>query len=95
MTYKIRNDVVLIEICGEYLLISGKGVRDFCPYIIQLNDTAAYIWRMLEKEMDTNEMILSILSEFELDEDIDIYAMLNEYIEILKSNGYIVEEEMK
>ena len=95
MDHKIRDGIVLVNICDEYLLIAGKSAREYCPSVMQVNETAAYIWKMLEKGMDSNEMIMSILSEFELEEDIDIYAMLNEYIEILKSNGYIVEEEMK
>lgn len=92
MKYRIRDGVVLTKICDEYLLISSKEARPYCPSVTQINDTAAYIWEMLEKGMDTNEMIMAVLSEFELDEDTDIYAMLSEYIDTLKSNRFIVEE---
>ena len=95
MQFNVRNGVVLSKICDEYLLISCKEARKYCPSVIQINDTAAYIWKMLEKGMDTNEMVMSILSEFELDEDTDIYSLLEDYINVLKLNGYIVEEEEK
>ncbi len=92
MKYKVRDGIVLSKICDEYLLISGKDAREYCPSVTQINETGAYIWKMLEKGIDTNEMVMSILSEFELDEDADIYVMLNEYTDLLKRNGFITEE---
>ena len=92
MKYKIRDGIVLSKICDEYLLISGKEARKSCPSVTQINDTGAYIWKMLEAGMDENEMIMEILSEYELDEDTDISDMMNEYINVLKNNGYLIEE---
>lgn len=93
MKYSLRPGVVLTQICDEYLIVSAKEARQYCPSVIQINETGAYIWKMLEEGMDTNEMVMSILSEFELEEDADIYGMLNDYINTLKENGYIIEEE--
>lgn len=93
MTHKIRSGIVLAKICDEYLLISSKFAREFCPSVMQINETAAYIWKMLEKGMSDEEMLQSITAEYEVSDEQEIEVMLNEYLQIMADKGYFQEEK--
>ena len=43
--YKIRNGVVFVSICDEHLLVCSKEAREYCSYVMQINDSAAFIFR--------------------------------------------------
>ena len=47
MDYQIRPGVVLTEACGEYLLLATLDASKYCPYVYQINETAAFFWRLL------------------------------------------------
>lgn len=42
MKYQIRPGVVLSEVCGEYLLLATMEASRYCPYVYQINETAAF-----------------------------------------------------
>ena len=56
MNYKIRDGLVLETLCGTSLLIATLEARKYCPYVMQLNEASAYIWKMLF-EVSGNEPI--------------------------------------
>jgi hypothetical protein len=47
--YKRRPGVVLVEICGESMLIATGDARDHCPYVTQVNQAAARWWTLLDE----------------------------------------------
>ena len=49
--YKGRPGVVLTEIAGEYVLVAAKALKGECPYVMQLNETSAFLWRQLGSGM--------------------------------------------
>ena len=50
--YETRPGVVLTNICGEYMLLAAKAAREYCPYMTQLNESSAFLWRLLESGAD-------------------------------------------
>ena len=93
MKYKTRPGTVLTRICDEYMIIASRAAREYCPSAIQINETGAYIWKMVEKGLDTNEMISNILKEYELDKQKDVSHLLNEYLMTLQENGFLLKED--
>ena len=49
MTFKTRPGVVLTEIAGEFILVAAKSLQGVCPYVTQINETSAFLWRQLEQ----------------------------------------------
>ena len=92
MKYKTRKDVVLREMLGEYYLIATGEARKFCPEIRQLNETGAAIWKMLEKQMNEDEMALSLLTEYETDET-QIRAGIDRFLKTMADKEYLVISE--
>ena len=55
--FRKQEDVVLVEVCGEQLLVATGQARDLCPFVTQLNASAAAFWRVLEGEMSLQSLV--------------------------------------
>ena len=65
--YRTRPGVVLAEIAGEYLLVATRALLDTCPYLTQLNESAAFLWRLLEDGADADKLAEAAAAAYELD----------------------------
>lgn len=90
--YKTRVGVVLGNICNDHILIAAKEARDHCPYITELNDIGAYIYKHLEDGYTDEQIIEEIQKEYEFESDQNISDSIIGFIEELKTMGYIFEE---
>ena len=62
---KIKKGFVAKEIAGQYVVVAlGKASKIFNG-IIKLNETAKFIWDMLEKGAEKDEIVVAILAEYE------------------------------
>ncbi len=82
---KRKEDFVLQNIGGENLLVPiGAQVMDLNGLVI-LNDTAVYIWDLLVKKWESDEMAGAVAEQFEVDLETaqrDVRAFLNEIAEM-------------
>ena len=90
--YKARTGVILGDICTEHILIAAKEARDYCPYITELNDIGAFIYKHLEDGYTDEQIIEEIQKEYEFESDQNISNSIIGFIEELKTMGYIYEE---
>ena len=74
MRYSIPKGLVHESVCGQELLIATLEARKSCPYLIQMNDSLVFVWRMLEKGMDVEQMCFEISKEFEKQTAFAIYS---------------------
>lgn len=88
MRYQIQKGLVLEQVCGVYLLIATLEARKHCPYLAQLNEDSAFIWKLLQ-EKDTDNMIDSIMSEYELSAE-NARTMLSAFLKELEDKHYII-----
>lgn len=65
--YRTRPGIVLAEIAGEYLLVATKALLDTCPYLTQLNESAAFLWRLLQDGAAESELAEAAAAAYELD----------------------------
>ena len=66
---KIKDGFILREVAGSYLVVAvGNAVKEFGG-IVNLNETGAFLWRLLEKSSTEPEMVDAILNEYEVDRE--------------------------
>ncbi len=64
---KRRDDFILQNVAGEWLLLPiGEQVMDLNG-IITLNETSAHLWDLLAEERDAGELAASLSEHFEVD----------------------------
>ncbi len=92
MNQRIRQGVVLREICGEYVLVAGGKASAVCPPLRQLNDTGAFFWKLIEEDCSEEEMVRKAAENFEADAQ-QIRPSLRRFREMLEKEGYLLKEE--
>lgn len=69
ISMKISKEFALREIAGNYIVVPfGDNTVNF-KAMITLNETGAFLWRQLEKEKTKEELLTSMLEEYEVDSD--------------------------
>lgn len=65
---KIREGFVLKNVMDEWIVLpTGSNIRNFEGAIV-LNDIAAFIWQQLEKPVSKEDLLQSVLDEYDTDE---------------------------
>ena len=66
---KIKDGFVLRSIAGTHVVgPSGDNCLNFNG-MITLNDSAAFLWRLLQEGSDVEAMTKALLAEYEVDEE--------------------------
>ena len=66
---KIKDGFILREVAGSYLVVAvGAAVKQFNG-MINLNETGAFLWRILEKGATEEEAVAELLKEYDPDEE--------------------------
>ena len=66
---KIKEGFILREGAGSYLVAAvGKAVKEFGG-VVNLNETGAFLWKLLEKSSTQSEMVDALLNEYDVDRD--------------------------
>ena len=77
---KIKDGFILREVAGSFIVVAvGSAVKDF-KGIINLNETGAFLWKILEKGADREELLTKLLEEYDVNEETarrDIDAFIN------------------
>jgi hypothetical protein len=90
--YRRRPNVELLEISGEYLLVATKEARDLCPYVTQINESAAACWKLLDRPMPVGELMDKLVDDCGK-ENKDVMLPVLVFIQKMTKRGYLVEED--
>ncbi len=77
---KLNGKFILKSIGGTYYAVPLGEASKEIKGMIKLNETAAFIWKMLEKEATKEEIISALVAEFnakEEDAEADFSAFTN------------------
>ena len=85
---KIKEGFVIREIAGQSVVIAlGVAAKSYNG-MIRLNETAKVIWQCLEKGLDREAIVETILSEYDVDRDL-VEKDLDSFINTLKGANVI------
>lgn len=77
---KIKDGFILREVAGSFIVVAvGSAVKDFNG-IINLNETGAFLWKILESGATKEELLEKMLTEYDVSEEIarkDIDAFIS------------------
>lgn len=88
---KVKSDFVLRVIAGNAVVVPvGDATVDFNG-IINLNETGAFLWKSLQKDISREELIENMLTEYSVDKetaekDIDIFITKLKKAKLLEEN---------
>ena len=91
-TYQRRPGVCLLEICGEYLLVAQRSVEGDCPYVSQINESAAFFWRTLDREMDLQQLIQAASREKQTKPEALLLPALA-FLGKMEKKGYLIGKQ--
>ena len=85
---KIKDGFILRKIAGEDIVVPiGNNIADFNG-VIRLNESARFLWKILQEETGTEEMINSLVKEYEIDETL-AKNDVEEFLDILEEHKVI------
>lgn len=65
---KVKDDFLLREVAGCYVVVPvGQNAVDFNG-IVNLNETGAFFWEMLQNDITEQELLAAVLDKYEVDE---------------------------
>lgn len=92
MNYQIRPGVVLAEVCGEYLLLATLDASQYCPYVYQINETAAFFWSLLEQQFTEKQIAEKAAEEYDVSKEL-LHRDVRQFINTLLEKGYLLSKE--
>lgn len=79
---KIKSGFVIREIAGQYMAVPvGERVNDLHG-MIALNETGAFIWKLLENEKTEEELARALTEEYEVSYEEALEAV-REFLELI------------
>lgn len=80
---KIKKDFMLRNVAGSNIVVPvGSLSKDFHG-MITLNQTGAFLWKLLEQETDEEALVSAVLAGYEVDEA-QAREAVGEFIEQLR-----------
>lgn len=87
---KIKDGFVVREILDSYMAVPvGERTREVHG-VIALNETGAFLWRMLEEDTSEDKLIASMVKEYEITEK-TAKDDIKEYLSFLREKGWLYE----
>ena len=88
---KIKGELLIREVAGEIIAIPlGETALRFNGMIC-LNEVSAHIWKGLQEETSKEEMLNSILQEFDVSME-EASTDLEDFLHQLKENDLLIDE---
>ena len=87
---KVKEDYLLRSVAGSNIVVPiGEGNLDFSG-VITLNEVGAFIWQILEKGADKQEILDKMLAEYDVSRE-TAEKDIDEYIEKLRGAELIAD----
>ena len=90
MILKIKDGFIVREILDSYMAVPvGERTREVHG-VIALNETGAFLWKMLEEDTSEDKLIASMVKEYEIVEK-TAKDDIKEYLSFLKEKGWLYD----
>lgn len=66
---KIKDGFILRQVAGNYIVIGVGGEAVDFNGMVTINETGAFLWKILEKGADKEDLLEALLKEYDVDEE--------------------------
>ena len=84
---KLKPGFILRQVAGENVVIPAGSALNL-NLMITLNDTGAFLWKLLEQDTDEEAMTAALLAEYDVDED-SARAHVAAFVNKLKEQDFL------
>ena len=84
---KLKNGLLLSEIAGKTVVLPVEGDIDLNT-VITLNETGAFLWKLLQNETTEDELVAALLNEYDVDEAL-ARKSVRTFVGKLQKNGLV------
>ena len=85
---KIKDGYILETIGDQKMVVSLDMTPDKFSGMIKLNNVAAFLWELLENEIDENAMLKAMTEKYDVSEEL-ARKDLKVFLENLEKNGIL------
>lgn len=85
---QIKEGYLLRQIKDDYVVMAYDEKLVNFNHIISVNETGAFLWRLLENEISYDELLSSFIKEYEVDVKI-AKQDLDDFISLLQKNDFL------
>ena len=84
---KIKSGYILRQVAGEYVVVpTGEDLN--LNMMITLNETGAFLWKLMERDTDEKAMVAALLEEYDVDEAA-ARAHVDTFVKKLKEQDFL------
>ena len=87
---KIKDGFELRKFGGKWLAVTVDEAADEQNVLITLNETAAFVWGILQKESEYSYIVSQIVKNYEVDEAV-AKGDLDNFLRICREHGVLDE----
>lgn len=84
---KLKKGFILREVAGEIVVVPSGDTLDL-NMMITLNSTAAFLWKLIDKGANEDELVSALLEEYELSKE-DAKIHIKKFGETLNEHGFL------
>ena len=84
---KLKEGFVLRKVSGQTVVLPTGGDLDL-NMMIKLNVTGRFLWELLEKGAETEEMVSAMLQEYDIEEE-NAKEYVEQFVQKVKENGFL------
>ena len=88
MKYRIHEEVICETIGDLYFLVAYGRAQEALGFMIAINDTGAFYWKLLEEHKDSEEILSLAAEAYGLHRD-QLREGMERFLEDLCDRGYI------
>lgn len=87
---KIKEGYMLRNVAGNHVVVPlGKEAADFNG-MVSLNDTGAFLWKLMEKGCTRDQLVEAVLGEYDTDEE-EAGKAIDRFLRKVMENGFAEE----
>ncbi len=85
---KVRSGFKLMKVGVQNLVVAVDERAEEFNGMVRLNSTGAFLWELLERGAEKEELVAALLSEYEIDKE-TAETDVDRFLSILTDNGIL------
>ena len=92
MAYKIREDVVLENVCGSHILVALRPAWKEFPFAMKISGRSALIWESVREGKPKEHILASLQDNYNLTFE-EAASTYDRFISYCKKHNYFISED--